>query len=233
MSETTPNDVNVLRDLLDRVKAGQLPALAKAYVKAWGEVGSVVVKNANNPHFKNDYADLSAVLAVLKPVFAANELALIQVPGKIVDGKISVVGVLMHSSGEQMAFETQLPIGDKQTAQAAGSAITYGRRYQAGAIAGIAPADDDGEAASAAPPVKKAASPKVDVRSDAPATGVGPESPNDSYAQKKLKLVNGISEFSGTHEECAASFRPLVDEMGDEDVNKVYVAKRKELKGKK
>ena len=37
---------------------------------------------------------------------------------------------------------------DKSTAQAVGSAITYARRYALAAICGVAPEDDDGNAAS-------------------------------------------------------------------------------------
>lgn len=136
MSETNPN-----------------AALAAAYTQAYAEVQNVV-KNKENPHFKSDYADLSAVIDTVKPIFAKYGLAVYQAPGKIVplpDNSlvIGVLSVLMHSSGAMMNVETQVPLGGKATAQAAGGAITYARRYALAAIAGIAQVDDDGNEASA------------------------------------------------------------------------------------
>lgn len=126
--------------------------LAAAYTKAFAEISNVV-KNATNPHFGSDYATLDAVLDTVRPVFAKHGLAVYQAPGKIGElaGNlvVSVVTVLMHESGLQMQVETQVPLGPKATAQAAGGAITYARRYALAAIAGIAQVDDDGNAVSA------------------------------------------------------------------------------------
>jgi hypothetical protein len=57
----------------------------------------------------------------------------------------------MHSSGEWLEQEYFIPLG-KMDAQAAGSAITYARRYALQAIAGIPAEDDDGNAATQAKP---------------------------------------------------------------------------------
>jgi hypothetical protein len=57
----------------------------------------------------------------------------------------------MHSSGEWLEQEYYIPLG-KMDAQAAGSAITYARRYALQAIAGIPAEDDDGNAASQSAP---------------------------------------------------------------------------------
>ncbi len=155
--------------------------LAKAYVAFWGQVANVV-KDAQNPHLKNNYATLEATMRVLKPALAANKLALLSVPGPVRDGNMSITTMLVHESGQSWSFSTELPLGEKTdkktgkvipaTAQSAGSCITYARRYVALAIAGIAPVDDDGEAASNQPdPVEsneaedaaQAAQPKSDL----------------------------------------------------------------------
>jgi hypothetical protein len=56
-----------------------------------------------------------------------------------------VVTRLIHVSGEWMESDFVLPI-TKRDPQAAGSAITYARRYALQALAGIPTADDDAEA---------------------------------------------------------------------------------------
>ena len=103
-------------------------------------------KGANNPFFKSKYADLGAVIEVVREPFFDNGLSYIQFP--IEDGgRIGVETILMHVSGEWISnsFTVQL---SKQDAQGAGSAITYCKRYGLQAVAGIPSEDDDGNEAS-------------------------------------------------------------------------------------
>jgi hypothetical protein len=127
--------------------------LAEAMAQAQGAMGAAI-KGSSNPFFKSKYADLGSVIEAIKPHFAANGLSYVQFP---VSGESSV-GVttrLMHSSGEWLEQDYFIPLG-KMDAQAAGSAITYARRYALQAIAGIPSEDDDGNAATqAAPAVPK------------------------------------------------------------------------------
>jgi hypothetical protein len=143
-----------------------LDKLAPDYVRAWGEMPNAL-KNAKNPHLGNDYVDLEGMLAVAKPVFAKYQLALFQGPGELnADGtRVSVTTMLIHSSGQRLSIKTELPCVATRynkktgetvsecTAQTVGSAITYAKRYAVQSIAGIAPTDDDGNAASAPPEV--------------------------------------------------------------------------------
>lgn len=119
---------------------------AKAMCKAQQELGTVA-KNSTNPHFKSKYADLASVLdAVLPPLNDAG-FSLIQSPSGDDAGNVTVTTTLLHESGEWMESALKLrPV--KTDPQGAGSAITYARRYAALAIAGAAPEDDDGNAAS-------------------------------------------------------------------------------------
>ena len=124
--------------------------LAAAMAAAQGEMGAAI-KGASNPFFKSKYADLGAVIQAVKEPFAAHGLSYVQFP---ISGEQSV-GVttrLMHSSGEWLEQSFFIPLG-KMDAQAAGSAITYARRYALQAIAGIPSEDDDGNAATQAAPV--------------------------------------------------------------------------------
>ena len=123
--------------------------LAAAMAAAQSEMGAAI-KGSSNPFFKSKYADLGSVIEAVKAPFAAHGLSYVQFP---VSGENSV-GVttrLMHSSGEWLEQEFFIPLG-KMDAQAAGSAITYARRYALQAIAGIPAEDDDGNAASQSAP---------------------------------------------------------------------------------
>jgi hypothetical protein len=119
--------------------------LAPALVKAQAEVENAT-KNATNPHFKSQYADLAEIIRTVKPVFTANGLAVLQVPG-FEDGHATVESMLIHESGEWIAGVSGAPL-QKADPQGVGSAITYLRRYSLAALAGIAQEDDDGNAAT-------------------------------------------------------------------------------------
>ncbi len=134
--------------------------LSKAYCAAFAEM-THAVKNSKNPQFNSGYADLAGTLNTVRPILAKHGLSVYQAPGKVaaVEGVLlaSVITVLMHTSGQQITVETQMPIAptfDKRTntsrvtAQGMGSAVSYARRYALAAVCGIGQADDDGGAAS-------------------------------------------------------------------------------------
>lgn len=128
-------------------KSESIKELATALSKFQGEVENA--KNtANNPFFKSKYAPLSDILNLVRPLLAKNGLSIIQSPSG--DGtNIIIVTTLLHNSGEFIEFEPLVLKADKATAQGAGSAITYGRRYAISAVLGISSEDDDdGNAAS-------------------------------------------------------------------------------------
>ena len=118
--------------------------LAAALVKAQAEMGGAV-KDSANPFFKSKYADLTSVVRAVKEPFAKHGLAYTQFP-ICSDGAVGVVTRLIHESGEWLEAEYTLPMV-KADPQAAGSAITYARRYALQAMAGIPTADDDAESA--------------------------------------------------------------------------------------
>jgi hypothetical protein len=106
------------------------------------------VKDSENPHFHSKFVSLTGVLDAVEGALLDNDILLSQ-PIDVIDGKNVLVSRLMHVSGQWMASYYQLnPV--KSDPQAEGSALTYARRYAAMALLGIAPEDDDGEAASRA-----------------------------------------------------------------------------------
>lgn len=121
--------------------------LYKALAKAQAEAENAT-KGSTNPHLKNRYADLGAVLEVAKPVLAANGLAVVTVPScSEANGDSAFTTTLCHSSGESMAFAFTIPYGAKRDPQGLGGTLTYARRYCLAAWLNLWAEDDDGETA--------------------------------------------------------------------------------------
>lgn len=120
-------------------------AIAKAIADAQIEIGAAIM-DAKNPHFGSRYATLASVMDAAKPL-AKHGVAVSQA-AEVIDGRVIISTILMHSSGEWISESISLkPRQDDP--QSVGSAITYGRRYLLAALAGIAAdEDDDGNAAT-------------------------------------------------------------------------------------
>jgi hypothetical protein len=122
-------------------KSDSIKELATALNKAQAEM-SGAKKKATNPFFKVKYSDLNAVVDAIRIPFCDNGLSYSQFP-LFDNGCVGVETILMHDSGEWISNVLMLPMV-KQDPQAAGSAITYARRYSLQSIAGIPSEDDDG-----------------------------------------------------------------------------------------
>lgn len=128
-------------------RSSSIAALAAALAKAQGEIAGAV-KDKTNPHFKSAYADLASVWDACRTPLSKNGLSVLQ--STSADGpKVTVTTVLMHGSGEWMEGELTMT-AQQNTPQGIGSCITYARRYALSAMVGVAPDDDDGNAASQA-----------------------------------------------------------------------------------
>ena len=141
--------------------------LAEALAAAQAEMGNAL-KNAKNPHFRSDYADLSAIRNAVIPHLSKHGIALVQIPESTENG-ISVRTLLKYRS-EEMDCGTlaiAVPQGRGNPAQAMGSAISYARRYSMASICAVASSDEDDDGNSlhdstqpAAKPAKKPAAKK-------------------------------------------------------------------------
>lgn len=127
-------------------RSSTIGQLAAALAKAQGAIKGAV-KDSENPFFKSRYADLASVWEACRKPLSDNALAVMQLT-KADDNGVTVTTILAHESGEWIEESLTLPLKE-QTPQAVGSALTYGRRYGLSAMVGIAPEDDDGEAATA------------------------------------------------------------------------------------
>lgn len=117
--------------------------LATALSKFQGEITNPAnTKTVSTGSFSYKYSPLDEILSLIRPLLSNNGLSLIQAP-VMQDGMVGVTTTLLHKSGEWMEFEPILLKLDKQSAQGAGSAITYSRRYAISAILGISSEDDD------------------------------------------------------------------------------------------
>lgn len=128
----------------------QINELAAALAKAQGQIEGAK-KDSINPHFKNRYADLSAVWDACREALTTNGLSVVQ-SAENCEAGYGVTTMLLHTSGQWMRGTLYLKPA-KDDPQGAGSALTYARRYALAAMVGIAPEDDDANAASQKPVV--------------------------------------------------------------------------------
>jgi hypothetical protein len=129
--------------------------LATALVVAQGLIQNPT-KSVSNAFFKSKYADLAGVIDVCRPAFTEAGIAVIQAPSTTDDGSIAVTTTLVHTSGQWMSEQISMAIDPsaKNPAQAAGSLITYLRRYSLSAFANVAQEDDDGNSLKVAEPAR-------------------------------------------------------------------------------
>jgi len=124
--------------------------IAAAFVKAQSGFGPAL-KTSDNPHFRSKYAGLDACIEAVIDALHANGIALIQRNLPCESG-VTVETVFVHTSGETLTSGPLHVPASKQDPQGYGSALTYARRYSLMSACGIAPEDDDGNAASASAP---------------------------------------------------------------------------------
>lgn len=111
-------------------------------------------KTARMKTFSYNYIDLPSILEAIKKPMAENGLSIIQIP---ITGpqSVGVETTITHSSGEWISGKILLSISEN-TAQAAGAAITYARRYAVSSMLGMAADDDtDGRTESQRQPIQQ------------------------------------------------------------------------------
>ena len=136
-----------------------MSAIAAAFVQAQRNFAPAL-KKADNPYFGSKYADLAVCIEAVIDALHDNGIALIQHTDQSDKGVI-VSTVFMHESGEHMETGSIFVPAAQNSPQAFGSALTYARRYSLMTACGIAPEDDDGNAASK-PVAKPAVQPAVE-----------------------------------------------------------------------
>ena len=120
--------------------------IASALVKAQRGFAPAL-KTSTNPHFRSKYVDLAGCVEAVVDSLNSAGIALIQRTSQD-DTGVTVETVFVHESGEMLECGKLHVPAAKQDPQGYGSALTYARRYSLMAACGIAPEDDDGNAAS-------------------------------------------------------------------------------------
>ena len=120
--------------------------IASALVKAQRGFAPAL-KTSTNPHFRSKYVDLAGCVEAVVDSLNAAGIALIQRTSQD-DTGVTVETVFVHESGEMLECGKLHVPASKQDPQGYGSALTYARRYSLMAACGIAPEDDDGNAAT-------------------------------------------------------------------------------------
>jgi len=202
--------------------------LAAAFAKAQATI-EAAKKDALNPAFKSNYADLGEVWRVVRAAFAPVGLSVIQMPETGPEGTMTLTTTLLHKSGEWLAGTMRVRLA-KDDPQGVGSGLTYARRYALAGLCGVvAEADDDGEAAmgrgaghakaQAAPAAAKVAPATVPVRL--------PKAPKDEITASILKLQDQLVA------DCGIAKAELVEKTASlrVDITEGRAGKLKDLTG--
>ena len=126
--------------------------LGKALAAFNGDIKKVAM-DARNPQFRSKYVTLDALIEATKPILQQHGLSVLQFPLTAEDGKTGIKSMLLHESGEFIESEPLFmqPVrmvkgGAYEQApdpQAAGSTISYLRRYSYQAILNLSTGEDD------------------------------------------------------------------------------------------
>ena len=125
-----------------------------------------------------NYEVLADVLDIVKPALFAHGLCLKQGVSMEEGATVMRTGV---GYGEQVYILDTLPVTIPADPQAAGSAITYARRYGLKTAFGLAGVDDDGEAAKRAVEMPLRGSESRSKAPSAPAAGASPLSEKERF----------------------------------------------------
>ena len=103
-----------------------------------------IAKNAKNPHFKNNYADINALIEEVEPILLENRLLLLQ---PIEDGYVYTKIICIDSNDRTISC---MKLPEIQDPQKIGSAVTYYRRYTLQSLLSLQAVDDDANLSSEA-----------------------------------------------------------------------------------
>ena len=218
--------------------------LADALCKAQAEMRTAPM-SGTNPHLRNRYATLNDIIDTARRPLADNGLSYVQMPCNPEAIDIPFIGLttrIMHQSGQWVETTVYFPMdGGANKAvsavQAAGSVLTYMRRYALGAALGIvADEDADGNAALAKTQARPAAQPAANSKAaadtgplpddeltieEAPAAQFVPVAAGlletDEATLKKRMKALGYNGVSGKPAERVAAYRALKADLGRAD----------------
>lgn len=93
------------------------------------KLSTAKVPTKNGKSFSFEYAELGYICSVINPILAINGLHVMHT-NRVVDGVDHLVTTILHTSGESISSEVQIPAGiNVNKLYSFGSACTYYRRY--------------------------------------------------------------------------------------------------------
>ena len=138
-----------MMDLRDRLQAESAKAaFSAAFAEASSAFPSIPLNGTGDKGKK--YALLKDIIAKTRPILSQHGLAL-SFGVETHPDRVIVTAELMHVAGYSKSTTMELPrdqSGSKNAVQAIGSSQTYGQRYTAQAILGLALSDDDDDGAA-------------------------------------------------------------------------------------
>jgi len=136
---------------------------------------------------------------------------------------ICVQTVFIHESGEQISSGALFVPASKYDPQGFGSALTYARRYSLMAACGIAPSDDDGNAAQASvpPPKPQAAKPATPAPAPKPVAPKAVEGKDQGW-QLKVSSEPGTSWDDWLTVVVELTIQALDHASSKDDVNSIW-----------
>lgn len=121
-----------------------------ALAQAQAEMGPLV-KGSVNPAFKSKYADLADLTAAVREPLTRNGLSFYH---SMVLGDRDLMRTSLVHGESDTRIDCDVPlIVDRNNMQGMKSATTYAKRIGLESVTGIAPEDDDGNAAAKSPPI--------------------------------------------------------------------------------
>jgi len=183
-----------------------------ALAAAQAEMGAAK-KSAENPHFRSKYADLAEIVEVAKPPLTKHGLCFFHVLEASDLGRFMVTILAHGESGTEIRCPVELLL-QKTDMQGYKSATTYAKRIGLESVTGIAPEDDDGNAAVASTPNASARG-----LQDAWRDGVMDSLPENATPRQKAEAFADaiVAEFASKGEKALSNAwdrrKKLIDEM--------------------
>jgi len=135
---------------LEPWRSEDIGELCAALAKVQAEIKSppknksakIVSKKGESSSYTYNYADLADVLSEINKVAPKHGIAHSQVimPSRSCPGKMCIITMMMHESGQWLQSEYILPVADNNHEM--GGNITYGRRYVIAPLLGLASEED-------------------------------------------------------------------------------------------
>jgi hypothetical protein len=183
-----------------------MKAIASALVKAQSQFAPAI-KTSVNSHFRNRYANLEACVTAVIDALNSNGIFLHQATHTD-DSGVTVETIFLHESGEMLSGGKLHVPAPKHDPQGYGSALSYARRYSLMTACGIAPEDDDGNAASRPQQAPKAVAADAELVASSKAAASGGKAHFGEYwkglsAQQRDALKPHLPELKALAEEVA------------------------------